>query len=134
MREDVRLVEVKCVDHVGVAQRLEEDEIVVIGPVRARGDDGVVRRAFADCGRELGLDAVPAIAVIAAGLVENFEEDAIGVERGPVARERTPEIGEFFDEFVVGCQALFEIVVGVDVDVHRQALIEEHFQRGVKLA
>ncbi len=109
VREDVRLVEVKRVDDVRVAQRLEENQVVIVGPVRAGGDDGVLRGAFANGGGELGLDAVPAIAVAALGLVEDFEEDPVGIEFGVMRGQGAPEIGEALDGVIVGGQLLLEI-------------------------
>ena len=110
-----------------------EHEIVVIRPVRARCDDRFPRRAFADCGRESRLDAVPAVTILAAGLVENLEEDAIRIQRRPVPRQRPPEARELLDELIIRRQPLLEIRIGVDVDVHRQTLIEKHFHGGVEL-
>ena len=133
MREDVRLVEMERVDDVRIAQWLEKHEIVVIRPVRARRDDRLPRRAFADCRRELCLDAVPAITILAAGLVENLEENAVRIERRPVLRQRPPEIRELFDELIIRSQPLLEIRIGVDVDVHGQILIEKHLHGGVEL-
>ncbi len=102
--EDVGFVEVECVDDVGVAQGLEENEIVVVGPVRPGGDDGVLRGAFANRAGQLGLHAVPAIAIAAFGLVEHFKENAHGIEGRVVRGQRSPKIGEFLDELVVGRQ------------------------------
>ena len=133
MREDVRLVEVKCVDDVGVAQGLEKNQVVVIGPVRAGGDDGVLRGAFADRGGELGLDAVPAIAVATLRLIEDFEEDAVGIEIRVVGGQRAPEIDEALDGVIVAGKLLFEIIIRVDRQLHRQALIEDHLHRGVEV-
>ena len=48
MSEDVRLVEMKNIDDVGIAKRLEENHVVVVVPVRAGGDDRVRGRSLAD--------------------------------------------------------------------------------------
>jgi hypothetical protein len=48
MREDVRFIKMKRIDDVGIAQRLEENQIVVIRPVRSGGDNRMLRRAFAN--------------------------------------------------------------------------------------
>src|SRR5579885_2859037 len=82
MREDVRRVEMKNVDDVGIAQRLEEDHVVVVVPTGAWNEDGVLRRGLPDCLYDTGGDSLPAVSVMQFGLVEDLEEDAVGFPRG----------------------------------------------------
>src|ERR1700736_5515401 len=94
VREDVRVVEMKIVDDVGVVERLDEEEFVVGRPVGAGDDDGVGGSAFANRGSEAGLHAFPAVAIAKFGLVENLEKNEIGVCVGVVVGEGAPEIFE----------------------------------------
>jgi len=63
MREGERLVIVEGVNDVGIGKRLEDEQVGEAGPVRARGNDGVVRSGLADGVDDRGLDAVPAVRV-----------------------------------------------------------------------
>src|SRR5712664_2161782 len=102
MRKDVRVVEMEVVDDVGIVERLDEEEFVVGGPVGAGGDDGVGGSAFANGGGEAGLCTLPAVTIAKFGLVQNVEEDEIGICGGVVASEGAPEIFELLDEGIVG--------------------------------
>src|SRR6266478_3004744 len=86
----------------GVEERLDKEELVVGGPVGTGGEDGMGGSAFANGGREAGLHAFPAVAIAEFGLVQNFEEDEIGVRGGIVAGEGAPEIFELLDEGIIG--------------------------------
>src|ERR1700680_172601 len=101
MRKDMRLVEMEYVDDGGIGERLEKNQIVIIVPARAGGDDAVCGRASPNGRGELGLHSVPAVGVAHLRLVENFEEDAIRVPRSITLRHCIPEIGEAFDAVVL---------------------------------
>ena len=125
MGEDVRLVKMEIVNDVGVAERLEEDEIVVIGPASAFDEDGVLRGGFANGADETNLNAVPAIAIAHFRFVESFEENFFGIVGAEMFGEGAPEIGELFDGFVAG-EFLLEVFVGMDVEDDGEVLVEEH--------
>src|ERR1700730_15683668 len=94
VREDVRVVEVKIVDDVGIVERLHEEKLVVGGPVGSSDDNGMGGSAFANRGSEAGLHAFPAVAIAKFGLVQDFEENEIGICEGIVVGEGAPEIFE----------------------------------------
>jgi len=61
--EDVRLVEMKVVNHVGIAQGLDENQVIIVRPARPGGDDGVLRSGFANRRSQLRLHAIPAVRI-----------------------------------------------------------------------
>ena len=61
-----------------------EDEVLVIVPACAYGDDGVLRGAFADGYGQAGLNAVPAVGIADLGFIERFKEDEVGIVGGKV--------------------------------------------------
>src|SRR3984885_15653188 len=100
MREDVRLIKMKYVDDVVIRQRLEKDQVVIVVPARAGGDDGIGRGSSPNGGGQLRLHSIPAVSVAHLGLVQDFEEHAVGIPGSIVLGHRAPEIGKAFDEVV----------------------------------
>src|SRR6202030_1896389 len=74
VREDVRLIEMKVIDHVGIPQRLEKNHFIIIRPASPRGYDGVLGSTLANGRRQSGLHPVPPIAVRELRLVYDFKE------------------------------------------------------------
>ena len=79
MSENVRLVKVKDVDHVGIAQRLEKEQVVVVIPTCARSKNSICWCCLPDRRRQLGPHTVPTVRVVHLRLVEDFEEHALRV-------------------------------------------------------
>ena len=82
MRELVRLVEVKVIDHVAVGQRLQRQQVRQVGLVRAGGDDRLPRRNLADGRGHMRLDSGPAIGIVDLRLVQDLEEHPVRVAVG----------------------------------------------------
>src|SRR5579884_503678 len=133
VREDVRLVEMEIVDDVGIANRLNENEVIIVGPARAGDDDGVVRRSLPNGGNQTRLDAIPAVGIARFGFVEDFEEYKIGIEIRVMLREGAPEVGELFDKRVVLGEPFLEVGVGMHVQNDGQAVIQNHLDGGIQI-
>src|SRR5580704_13965402 len=125
MREDIRFVKVKSVDDVGVAQRFEEEQIIVVGPMRSGRNDGVVWRSLADCCCKLSFNAIPTKLILSLRLVEDLKEHAIRIKGRVVPRKCPPEIRKFFHKFIVR-EALFEFGISLYIEFDREPLIEDH--------
>ena len=132
MSENMRLVKVENINDVGVGERLEEDQIIVVVPARPRGNDGVRRSRSPDRRGQLRFHAVPAIPILHLGLVQDFEEYPFRIPRHIMLRHHAPEVGEAGDE-VVFLQARLEIGIGVHIELDRQAGIENHLHRRVEI-
>src|SRR5260221_14740944 len=91
VRELMRLVEVKVVDHVAIRQRLKREKVGDAGVVGAGGDDRVARGGIANgCGKA-GLNTGPAISIVDFRLVENLKEDTLRVAIGVVRGQPSPK-------------------------------------------
>ena len=134
MRKHVRIVEVKVINNVGVAQRVDEEQFVVGGPVSPRNDDGLRRRAFANGHCEFRLHTLPAVAILEFRLIQYLQEHQVRIPRRVVLRQRPPVIRELFHKLIVGNQFFLEVRVWVHVNNHGQALIQNHFHCGIEIA
>src|SRR3954454_3186764 len=101
MGEDMRIVKVEDVHDIGITKGLEKDHVVIVVPISPGGKDGVRGRSLADCGGQLGLNAIPAIRVPHLGLIQDFKEDALWIPGGIMFSQGAPEIGKAFDKIVV---------------------------------
>ena len=134
MREDVGLVEMEDVDHVRIGQRFEEDKILVVIPSCSGRDDRVPWCGSADRGGQLRFHSIPPVSIFEFRLVEDFEEDALRIPRRVMLRHHAPEVGVTLDKFVLLSQPLFEVRVGMHINLHGEAGIHNHLHGIVEIA
>jgi hypothetical protein len=122
----------EIVDDIGIAQRFEEHQIVVVRPARPRRNDGMDWGSLTNRAHQLRLDSIPAITVRHFRFVENFEKDTIRVPGRVVCGQHPPEIGKLLDRVIVSCQLLLEVALRMDVDHNRQPAVEDHLDRVIQ--
>src|SRR3979409_2288559 len=115
MSEEMRLVEMKNIDHVGIAQGFEEHEVIVVIPARTGGDDAMNRSGLPDGGCQLCFYAVPAIGILELGLIDDLEEASLRIPGRIVARDHAPEVGELLDKVIVLGETRLEIRISMHV-------------------
>src|ERR1700728_4521431 len=79
--KDCGLIKVEGVNHVSVAQRLEKDQLIIARPAGSGCNQSMLRSAFANRRRQLGLNCVPAIAVRKLRLGQNLKENSLFIPR-----------------------------------------------------
>ena len=134
MRENVGIVKMKVVDDVRVAERFDEEQFAVSRPIGARDDNGLCGCAFANGRSQFGLYALPAIAVVEFRLVQNLKEHKIRTPRRVVLCQCAPEVRKLLNKLVVAGQLFFEVRLRMDIDNHRQTLVQNHLYGGIQIS
>src|SRR5882724_9922592 len=133
VRKNMRIVEVKVVNDVRIVQRIEKQQLALRRPVRARNDDGVLRRSLANRHRKLRLHALPPVAVTKFWLVQYLERNKLRIRERVVPCQLPPVVLELLDEIIVRGELLLKVGIGVKVDDHRQAVIENHLYGRIEI-
>ncbi len=84
-----------------IAQGLEKNQIIVIGPARPGSDYRVLRSAFANRCGQLRLYSLPAVTIGKLRLVQDFKKDSLRIPGRIMPRQRPPEVGELLNKGVV---------------------------------
>src|SRR5437660_5940084 len=94
----------------------------------------MLRCPFANRYRQLCLYALPAITIVKFRLVQNLERNKVRVRRRIVPSERPPIVPKLLDKTILRHQLLLKVTVGMNVNNHSQALIENHLHRNVEIS
>ena len=134
MREKMRLVEMKVVDHVRIAHWLKENS-------SSSFDQRAPAAMMVFCGapsrianRQLCLHSIPAIAIGKLGLVQNFKENSLRIPGGIMLRQRSPEIRQLLHNAVIFCETRFEVALRMQIDDHSQLLIQNHLHSPIQIS
>ena len=79
MRKNMRLVKMKRVNHIRIAQRVKKKQIIVVRPPRPRRNNRMLRRARTNRPRQLRLDAIPSVRIAHLRLIQNLEENPLRI-------------------------------------------------------
>src|ERR1700735_1763754 len=120
MRENMRRIKMKAVNHIRIAQWFEKNQLIVIGPARPARDHRVPRSAFANGRSQFRLHSIPAVSIGKLRLVQNFTETSLRIPRKIMPSHRPPEVAELLHETVVLRQPRLKIAGRMQIDHYRQ--------------